>query len=216
MAIARALVAAPLLLLAYGVIRIIDGLDGVRGPGVAWTTGHLAFVLALALFIPIMWTMRRLAGAGRAATAAAVTGFAGIAALTVQFGIDLVLGFLADDKAEMSAMARSIMDLPGVTPVVYTFGPMLFYVAQVWLVVQLAVRRQVKVWTPVLVLTDMILPFVDKDLIPIGAICLLISFVPLIRTLRAGETAGTATPGRTGNAADTADRTGAARPASVA
>lgn len=185
MTIARAFVAAPLLLLAYGVIRIIDGLDGVRGPGVAWTTGHLAFVLALALFVPILWTMRRLAGAGRSATAAAVTGFAGIAALTVQFGIDLVLGFLAADKAEMTAMARSIMDLPGVMPVVYTFGPMLFYAAQVWLVVQLAVRRQVKVWTPVLVLTDMILPFVDKDLIPIGAICLLISFIPLIRTLRA-------------------------------
>ncbi len=205
MTIARAFVAAPLLLLAYGVIRIIDGLDGVRGPGVAWTTGHLAFVLALALFVPVMWTMRRLAGAGRAATAAAVTGFAGIAALTVQFGIDLVLGFAAADKAEMSAMARSIMDLPGVMPVVYTFGPMLFYVAQVWLVVQLAMRRQVKVWTPVLVLTDMILPFVDKDLIPIGAICLLISFVPLIRILRAGDVTGAATDAGSG-----------ARPVSVA
>ncbi|BCJ73354.1 hypothetical protein CS0771_28980 [Catellatospora sp. IY07-71] len=209
MTIARAFVAAPLLLLAYGVIRIIDGLDGVRGPGVAWTTGHLAFVLALALFVPVMWTMRRLAGAGRAATAAAAVGFAGIAALTVQFGIDLVLGFLAADKAEMSAMARSIMELPGVTPVVYTFGPMLFYVAQVWLVVQLAMRGRVKWWTPVLVLTDMILPFVNKDLIPIGAVCLLISFAPLIRAVRVSAAA------RPGNA-DPADHTGIAQPAPVA
>ncbi|MEV4414678.1 hypothetical protein [Catellatospora sp. NPDC049609] len=189
MTIARAFVAAPLLLLAYGVIRIIDGFDGVRGPGVAWTTGHLAFLLALVLFVPILWTMRRLAGAGRAATAAAVTGFAGIAALGVQFTIDIVVGLLASDKADMSRMSGAISDLPGVEPVVYAFGPVLFYAAQVWLVTQLAVQRRVKAWTPVLVLTDMILPFVNKDLIPIGAICLLISFVPLIRILRSPQTA---------------------------
>jgi hypothetical protein len=85
---------------------------------------------------------------------------------------------------------------------VYAFGPVLFYVAQVWLVTQLAVQRRVKAWTPALVLTDMILPFVNKDLIPIGAICLLISFVPLIRILGSAPTAPaaptTAAPVRAG------------------
>ena len=41
-----AFIAAPLLVLAYGVIRILDGLDGSRGPGLAWTSGHIAFMAA--------------------------------------------------------------------------------------------------------------------------------------------------------------------------
>jgi hypothetical protein len=191
---ARAFIAAPLLLLAYGVIRILDGLDGVRGPGLAWTTGHLAFVLGMVLFVPIFRAMRSLAGSGRVATVATAVGLAGIATLIVQFGIDLVAGSLAADKAEMSHMTGAVMDIPGVTPVVYTFGPILFYVAQVVLMTQLAAQRRVKAWTPLLVLTDMILPFVDKDLIPIGSICLLISFWPLARTLRAGTVAARAVP----------------------
>jgi hypothetical protein len=46
-----AFIAAPLLTFAYGVFRIIDGFDGSRGPGPAWTIGHLAFLGALAAFV---------------------------------------------------------------------------------------------------------------------------------------------------------------------
>ncbi|MGW2223240.1 hypothetical protein ACWCSD_50310, partial [Nonomuraea sp. NPDC001684] len=57
-----AFVAAPVLTFAYGVLRILDGLDGSRGPGPAWTTGHLAFIGALAFFAVTFHEMRRLAG----------------------------------------------------------------------------------------------------------------------------------------------------------
>ncbi|MFC7646417.1 hypothetical protein ACFQX6_41970 [Streptosporangium lutulentum] len=56
-----AFIAAPLLVMAYGVIRILDGLDGSRGPGLAWTSGHLAFMAALILFVSTFLQMRRMA-----------------------------------------------------------------------------------------------------------------------------------------------------------
>ncbi|MGW2145750.1 hypothetical protein ACWCOT_15685 [Nonomuraea bangladeshensis] len=176
-----AFIAAPLLVLAYGVIRILDGLDGERGPGLAWTTGHLAFVAALLLFVPIYWRLRRMAGGGALATATATAGTVGVAALVGQFGIDLVVGFMSADHAAMSVLFDQVQSVPGVSFAVYDGLPFLFYVGQLALVTQLAVQRRIKLWTPVLVLADLALPFVDKDLIPLGALCLLVSFVPLAR-----------------------------------
>ncbi|MET8985543.1 hypothetical protein ABZW49_08840 [Nonomuraea wenchangensis] len=177
-----AFIAAPLLVFAYGVIRILDGLDGERGPGLAWTTGHLAFIAALLLFVPIYWRLRRMAGGGALATATATAGTIGVAALVGQFGIDLVVGFMSADHAAMSVLFDQVQSVPGVSLAVYDVLPFLFYIGQLALVTQLAVQRRIKLWTPVLVLADLALPFVDKDLIPLGALCLLVSFVPLARS----------------------------------
>ncbi|WP_431913888.1 hypothetical protein [Nonomuraea jabiensis] len=176
-----AFIAAPLLVLAYGVIRILDGLDGSRGPGIAWTTGHLAFMAALVLFVPIFWQMRRMAGGNALATASATAGTVGVVALLAQFGIDIVVGFMSADKEAMGVLFDRVQSVPGVSAVVYDVVPLLFFAGQLALVVQLAALRRVRVWTPVLVLADLILPFIDKDLIPLGALCLLVSFVPLAR-----------------------------------
>ncbi|MBF9128693.1 hypothetical protein I0C86_06775, partial [Plantactinospora sp. S1510] len=182
MNVRTAFITAPLLTLAYGVIRILDGLDGSRGPGIAWTVGHLAFIAALALFVSTFWQMRDLAARSRTATALAAIGTAGIAVLVIQFGIDLVVGFISTDRAEMATHFERIQSVPGVSLAIYDGGPFLFYLAQLAIVVLLAVTRRVKVWTPVLVALDLALPFVDKDLIPVGAVFLLVSFIPLYRT----------------------------------
>jgi hypothetical protein len=184
-----AFVAAPLLVMAYGVIRILDGLDGSRGPGLAWTTGHLAFIAALAMFISTFLQMRRMAGRDLLSTVSATIGIIGVLALSAQFVIDMVVGFLSADRAGMGVLFDQIQAVPGVSIAVYDGGPFLFYIGQLALVVQLAVVRRVKVWTPFLVLLDLLLPFIDKDLIPLGAIFLLISFVPL-----AGQVSRTAKP----------------------
>jgi hypothetical protein len=176
-----AFVAAPVLVFAYGVIRILDGLDGSRGPGLAWTTGHLAFMAALILFVPIFWRLRTMAGGKGLATVSAVAGTAGVAALLGQFGIDVAVGFLATDHAGMSVLFDQVKSVPGMSPVIYDGGPYLFYLGQLALIVQVAVMRQVKAWTPVLVLVDLVLPLIDKDLIPVGAVFLLVSFWPLAR-----------------------------------
>jgi hypothetical protein len=98
--------------------------------------------------------------------------------------VDVVAGFVADDHAGMATWTREIRTLPGVSTVVYDFGPYLFYVGQLVLVVQLALHRHVKAWTPLLVLADLATPFVDKDLIPVGALLMLVSFLPLARRPR--------------------------------
>ncbi|GII57985.1 hypothetical protein Pth03_63740 [Planotetraspora thailandica] len=184
-----AFVAAPLLVLAYGVIRILDGLDGSRGPGLAWTTGHLAFVAAMLLFVSTFVQMRRMAGRTTLSTVSATAGILGIAALITQFTIDMVVGFMSPDHAHMGELFERIQSVPGVLILVYTGVPLLFYVGQLAIVVQLAAQGRVKAWTPLLVLLDLVLPLVDKDLIPIGALCLLASFAPL-----AGQVSRTARP----------------------
>ncbi|MEU4537551.1 hypothetical protein AB0G15_22085 [Streptosporangium sp. NPDC023825] len=184
-----AFVAAPLLVMAYGVIRILDGLDGSRGPGLAWTTGHLAFLAALAMFVSTFLQMRRMAGRNTLSNVSATVGIIGTLALSAQFVIDIVVGFLSADRAGMGVLFDRIQAVPGVSVAVYDGGPFLFYIGQLALVVQLAAARRVKVWTPFLVLLDLLLPFVDKDLIPLGAVFLLVSFVPL-----AGQVSRTAKP----------------------
>ncbi|MFI7424467.1 hypothetical protein [Nonomuraea sp. NPDC049684] len=176
-----AFVAAPLLVLSYGVIRIVDGLDGSRGPGLAWTAGHLAFLAALALFVVIFREMWRMLGRNPIATTSLVVGLVGIACAAAQFLIDIVVGFMAADHDAMSPLFDQVQAVPGVSLAVYAAGPVLFYLAQLALVVQLAARRQVKLWTPVLVLLDFALPILEKDLIPLGAVCMLVSFWPLAR-----------------------------------
>lgn len=181
MNVRTAFVAAPLLILAYGLIRIADGWDGERGPGLAWTTGHLAFLAALVLFIAIFREMRRMLGGTPPATAGVVLGIAGIACAGAQFVIDIVVGFMAADHAGMGVLFDQVQAVPGVQLVVYDVGPFLFYAAQLLLVTQLATRRLVKAWTPVLVLLDLALPVIDRDFIPVGALLLLVSFLPLAR-----------------------------------
>ncbi|MEU8102172.1 hypothetical protein AB0C18_00420 [Nonomuraea muscovyensis] len=181
MNVRTAFVAAPLLILAYGLIRIADGFDGERGPGLAWTTGHLAFLAALVLFVPIFREMRRMLGGTPLATAGLVIGVAGLACAGTQFVIDIVVGFMAADHAAMGVLFDQVKAVPGVQLAVYDAGPFFFYAAQLMLVTHLAARRQVKAWTPLLVLLDVALPVIDRDFIPVGALLLLVSFLPLAR-----------------------------------
>ncbi|MGV9338142.1 hypothetical protein [Streptomyces sp. NPDC003688] len=174
---------APLLAFTYGVIRIVDGLDGVRGPGTAWTTGHLAFIAAMTLFTVAFGQMSGLAGHGRLATALLATATAGALCLTGQFTIDLVAGALTDDHLTMSKAIGRLEEIPAVSLIVYQAGPFLFYGGMLALVIQLAVLRRVKAWTPFLVLCDLLLSLLDKDLIPVGSTLLLVSFTSLSRRL---------------------------------
>ncbi|MEU4578280.1 hypothetical protein ACBI99_32395 [Nonomuraea sp. ATR24] len=179
MRIRPAYLAAPLLSTGYGILRLIDGIDGSRGPGPAWTAGHLAFMGALVLFVYIFREMWLMLGRSRAATAVLVAGAAGAGLAFVQFAIDVVVGFMAADHEAMGPLFDQVQAVPGVSLLVYQAGPVLFYVAQVVLVAMLAVRRQVPVWVPALVLVQVLLPFVSLDLIPLGGLLALIAFLPL-------------------------------------
>ncbi|MFI9571473.1 hypothetical protein ACIG5D_08590 [Microbispora rosea] len=184
----KSLVVAPVLVGAYGVARIADGFDGSRGPGLAWTLGHLCFLAALVLFVQIFGRLRTMVGGGVTATAGYAAGLAGALALAAQFTIDIVVGFLSADHDAMGPRFDAVKAIPGVDPVVYTVVPLLFYVGMVVLVARLAAGRRVPWWSAVLVLAQAVLPLVSKDLIPLGAALLLLAFVPLLR-LRPAEPA---------------------------
>ncbi|SNR74413.1 hypothetical protein [Actinomadura mexicana] len=184
------MLAIPALTFTYGLFRIADGLDGERGPGLAWTLGHLAFCSALVLFVVVFRWLRALAPAGdRVAAVTQWTATAGAAVLLVQFGIDLVAGAVSANHLEMSLFTERASEVPGVAPVVYDFGPYLFYVGMLALIVRLAVARVVKPWTVLLILADLVMPLADKDLIPIGALLLSVSFAQIARVMESRQAA---------------------------
>jgi hypothetical protein len=177
-----AFLAAPVLLTGYGLIRLADGLDGERGPGPAWTTGHLAFLGGLVLFVPVLLTLRRLAGGGRLATATAAVGLAGVVLSMAQITIDIVVGLRAGDHAAMGPMFDRVQEVPGVALAVYDAGPMLFYVGLLVAVVHLAARRVVPVWTPIAILLSIVASVANLDLLPVGGLLMLVAFAPLVRS----------------------------------
>lgn len=182
-------IAAPLLVTAYGLIRIVDGFGGGRGPGLAWTVGHVAFLAALVLFVPVLWKMRQRAGGGRLATVSAVIGLAGAGFAVAQIGIDIVVGVLAADDADMQRMFHDVKGVPGVGPAVYDVGPALFYLGLVVAVVELAARRAVPAWAPVVLLVGVFASAAALDLLPLGGLLMFAALLPLARRGREGHAA---------------------------
>ncbi|MFB7183668.1 hypothetical protein ACFCYI_38925 [Streptomyces sp. NPDC056257] len=178
-----AFIAAPLCMLAYGLIRLSD--PG-HGPGPAWTAGHIALLAGVALFAVVFPALRRMAGpttrAGRlSASAATLLGLAGTLAVVAQAAIDLVVGFRAADRPGMERLFEEVQSHPGVLPAVYTVGPVLFYVGLVWLLVQLAVRRRVSPWRPVMVVLGTATAAVSLDLLPLAALLFAAALIPPAR-----------------------------------
>ena len=50
-------IGGPLFLLAYGLLRLVDGLDGSHGPGWAWNVGHAFFLVAFLMFGALVWKL---------------------------------------------------------------------------------------------------------------------------------------------------------------
>ncbi|GGV09457.1 hypothetical protein GCM10010495_22960 [Kitasatospora herbaricolor] len=178
-------IAAPALLGLYGGIRL---LAGSRAPGPGWTAGHLALLAGLLLFVPVFAELRRLVAprrpAGRvAANLTAGLAYAGLVASAGQTVIDLYVGARAADRAEQNQLFDRIQGFPGVLPVFYTVGPVLFYLGLLALLVTLAAgrARPVAVWSPVLVLAGTVLMAADLDFITIGAALWLAALAPSAR-----------------------------------
>ncbi|MBB4980750.1 hypothetical protein [Streptomyces nymphaeiformis] len=178
---------APLCMTAYGVIRLTDA---THGPGISWSLGHLALLASVSAFVPVMWRLRRWATAGRGQAAGLFAGFAaaagllGAAAATAQTVIDLAVGFLCADREAMDIMFDEVRSHPGVTPAIYTIGPLLFYVGLTLLMVQLAAIRRIAVWRPLLVVAGIAVTAMSLDFLPLGGLLLLLALAPLERQRR--------------------------------
>ncbi|MEV7391339.1 MULTISPECIES: hypothetical protein [unclassified Streptomyces] len=182
-----AFIAAPLCMLVYGTIRLSDP---DHGPGLAWTSGHIALIVGVSLFGAVFLGLLRLSkpttGAARlSAHVATLLGLVGVVAVITQGVIDLVVGFRADDRAGMDRLFEDIQSHPGVMPAVYTVGPMLFYVGLLWLTSQLAIQRRISVWRPALVVLGTATMAVSLDLLPLGGLLFCAALSPLGRDVAA-------------------------------
>jgi hypothetical protein len=181
MGIARlAVAAAPLCMLAYGVIRLIGRMDGTYGPGADWQAAHLANLAGLILFVFMVFGIRRLLRAGPGRGAVTIVALVGAAASIVQFVADIVEGLLAADKAEMRELIHA---LPGVDLAFYQVGPQLLYVGMIALTAMLAHERKLPWWSVAVVLVSSLLPLMTLDLIPLSAAGYLVALIPLWRRL---------------------------------
>jgi hypothetical protein len=158
-----AAVAGPVLLLTYGVLRLIDGRDGDHGPGLWWNTGHTAFLLGMLAFAALAVGLRSLAP-GRVADVATAAVIAG----TVAF-VWVILGDL---------FPRFDDAVPVPDPVMIA-GPILFQLGLLTLLIRTVVRRLVPVWSPVLALLGFVAIAVNLDLLPLGAVLILAGLSPL-------------------------------------
>jgi hypothetical protein len=177
-------ITAPLLLGAYGIVRLIDGADGNHGPGVAWTVGHLLFLAGFVLYGAVLIGLRRLIVSRRGvATAAVVAGLIGVVAFVRVIVIDLIVGFRASDLAGMTRIGDQYDRWPGdlgVYDTLYEVGPLLFLISLLTLSILLALQhRTLPVWSPVLLVLGFVLITVKLDLMPLGAALLLLSLLPL-------------------------------------
>jgi hypothetical protein len=158
-----AVIAAPLLLLTYGVLRLIGGRDGDRGSGFWWNGGHIAFLLGMLVFAVLAVGLRSLAPDRGAdvATAAALVG-------TLAF-VWVILGDLFPRFDDAVSVPDAVMNV----------GPVLFQVGLLALLVRLVVRRLLPVRSPVLVLLGFVPIAVNLDLLPLGALLILAGLSPL-------------------------------------
>ncbi|BCY07389.1 hypothetical protein [Actinoplanes sp. L3-i22] len=166
----RTALAAPLLLLLYGVLRFADGLDGHRGSGFLWNAGHLAFFAGMVLFGVLAVAVRGTFPKNhRLATAATGLNLAG------------VLCFLWVITGDLFPAFGDAAPLPGPLEVA---GPMLFPLGTLILFGLMVAARRLPVWTPLLFGAGIAAITVDLDLLPFAALTILLALAPLRRPAR--------------------------------
>ncbi|SBV25106.1 hypothetical protein GA0070620_0575 [Micromonospora krabiensis] len=173
-----ALIAGPLALSGYGVARLIGRLDDAYGPGLDWQVAHVLGLAGFLLFVPLVLALRTLTRSGPVRELAIGATLLGLAATVIQFGADIVLAAMAADKEELRDLQGDFSALPGLRPVVYDVGPLLFFVGIVVVAVLAARARRLPWWSPVVLLVAVLLPPVNLDLMPLAGLLMLVALLP--------------------------------------
>ncbi|MGW7411657.1 hypothetical protein [Streptomyces sp. NPDC054863] len=174
-----ALVAGPVALAAYGLIRLLSE----RGvPSAGWTVGHLAMLAGVLLFVPVLLHLRRAAPAARRVPAAAAlaVGMLGLLATAAQAVIDLAAGFMAADRPAMVEIFQQVKAVPGVEPVVYGIVPPLFFLGLIALAALAALPPRTKLFMVSALILGTVLMAVNLDFLSLGGLCFLLACAPLL------------------------------------
>ncbi|WP_240796415.1 hypothetical protein [Streptomyces sp. RFCAC02] len=163
-------VVASALLLAYGGLRYVDGLDGDHGPGLAWNIGHALFFVALCLFGVVAVRARAALRSGPARSTLAAEAM----------GATLVglCGFL---WVTLGDLFPALDDAAALPDPLYALCPPLFQFGLLVLFILLSRKGLVPWWTPVLVFAGFTAIGANLDLLPAGAVLILAGLLPLTR-----------------------------------
>ncbi|MFD6274811.1 hypothetical protein ACFWFI_04415 [Streptomyces sp. NPDC060209] len=164
---------APLLLVLYGLLRLVDGLDGEHGPGIAWNLGHTLFFIGFVLFGVVTVRLRKLVPT----TTVRRRLLANVTAAVTLFGVACFLWVILGD---LFADLDSAAPLPEPLEMI---GPLAFQLGWLTLLVMLvaAKPRLLPAWSPLLVLGGFLLFSANLDLLPIGALLLMAGLTPVAR-----------------------------------
>ncbi|MGY0231695.1 hypothetical protein [Longispora urticae] len=179
MASQRALVlAAPLCVAGYGLVRFLGTQDGRYGPGLDWQAAHLLGLAGMVLFVPVVLGLGQCLRRGPVRAVTVTATVVGLLAAMVRFGADIVQGVLAADPAELRTLSAEFTAIPGVTPAFHTVGPLLFPVGLVVLLTLLAGARRMPWWSPVVMLAGILTTVVDLDLLPVAGLLMAVALAP--------------------------------------
>ena len=167
-----AAIGAPILILLYGLLRLIDVMKGNQSHGLIWNLGHVLFFISFILFASLTVELRRLVPSKSKAGKVAVY----LAMLASLFGTACFLwGILGD----LFACLNNVAPVPKSLKLV---GPLLFQVGMLGLLVMLVATRprQLPIWSPILVLIGFLVFGINLNLLPIGALIILFGLSPLV------------------------------------
>ncbi|MEU5964144.1 hypothetical protein ABZ777_23315 [Micromonospora parva] len=173
-------IAGPVGIATYGLVRLWGRSDGVYGPGLDWQAAHLVALAGMVCFVPGVLALSHLLPRSAWRTGVVAGTLVGLVATMVQFGADIVEGLLADDRAEMSRLGASFKDIPGVEVAFYDVVPQLFFLGLLVLAGMLAARRRLPWWSVPVLLAGIVLPAVNLDLLPIGGLCMALALAPAL------------------------------------
>lgn len=173
-------IAGPVGIAAYGLVRLWGRSDGVYGPGLDWQAAHLVGLAGMVCFVPAVLALAGLLPRSPWRTGVVALTMVGLAATMVQFGADIVEGLLAADRAEMSALGADFKDIPGVEVAFYDVVPQFFFLGLVVLAGMLVVRRRLPWWSVPLLVVGIVAPAVTLNLLPIGGLCILAALAPAL------------------------------------
>ncbi|GAA0450765.1 hypothetical protein Aca07nite_55010 [Actinoplanes capillaceus] len=173
-----ALLLGPLAMTAYGITRIIGRLDDQYGPGADWQLAHLFGLAGMLLFIPIIRHLRAHTRPGPLRETVTAATLLGLAASIIQFSADITQAAIAADRTELRSLQHGFTDLPGVQLAIYDIGPQLFFIG---IVILAALTEPLPWWSPVLLLTAVLLAAVDLNLLPLTGLLMLAALHPLTR-----------------------------------
>ncbi|MEU4619277.1 hypothetical protein AB0G04_04750 [Actinoplanes sp. NPDC023801] len=155
---------APLLLLAYGLLHLIDGLDGTYGPGLAQNLSYLAFLAAMVLFGVLAAAVCPLVPPDARTVAA-------VAATVTLAGTGCFLWAIAGDLTGA---------FPDATPVRIA-GLLLFALGMLTLLGLLVAARRTPAWSPLLFGAGIAAIIVEVGYLPLGALIVVAALAPLAR-----------------------------------